>query len=89
MPVSIALLGFHDGKRHLVRGSELELDYVIEVVKTIKSGTVSVLFSSKPEFYTSSRQELTYNKLIYTKVIGKFAFNFLARCIGQDHFVKV
>lgn len=88
MPISVALLGFHDGKWHLARGSELELDYVIEVLQMIKSGTVNVLTSRETEFYTTSHQELTYNEIVYSKVIGKFAFNFLAYCIGQVEILR-
>jgi hypothetical protein len=88
MPSGVALLGFHDGKWHIARSPELELEYIIEVIQKIKNGTVNALSENEEEFLTSSHQQLTYNEILFSKVIAKYAFNFLAHCIGQDEVLK-
>ncbi|WP_145142097.1 hypothetical protein [Paenibacillus sp. Y412MC10] len=84
MPSGVALIGFHDKKWHMARSPELELEYVIEVIQKIKEGKPDILSKNEMEFLTSSHQQLSYNEIIYSKVIAKYAFNFLAHCIGQD-----
>ncbi|WP_240416760.1 hypothetical protein [Paenibacillus periandrae] len=84
MPFGLALLGFHDGKWHLACSPELEHKKVIDVIQTIKNGTINVLSVNEKESYYNSHQQLTFNEDIYSRVIAKFAFNFLAYSIGQD-----
>lgn len=88
MPVDTALLGFHDGKWHLARGSELELSNVIEVIRKIKNGTINAVSENEYESYYSSHQQLSFNEIAYSKVIAKFAFNFLAYTVGHDEILN-
>lgn len=40
------------------------------------------------ESYYTSNQQLTFNEIIYARVVAKLAFNFLAYRIGQKEILQ-
>lgn len=84
MPTETALLGFHLGEWHLAQGDGFELQTLVQHLQNLKTGQINNLSQQESEYCIHSHQHLTYDEEDYYKVIVKYAFNFLARCIGQD-----
>lgn len=88
MPADTALLGFHRGQWYVAQGKEFDLQTLIECIKNLKTGQINLLKQEESAFHVHSHQLLTYKTVDYYKVIAKYAFNFLAHCIGQSAILE-
>lgn len=88
MPAETALLGFHLGEWHLAQGDGFELQTLVQHLQNLKTGQINILSQQESVYRMRSHQHLTYKEVDYYKVIAKYAFNFLAHCIGQDAILE-